>query len=223
MEKKDKYIEDIEENNNEINQLSLQQEYFIDQLIGANEELMNLRSENERLQNDLSIENKTNKRMMKSKERMNQLNEKSKYRHKGKVGLGYIEEGESSQQGAQKKKGLLAIIVVRQVIHQTNDRVMINQNLMESVIVATSMDIEKVNAQRNLSLKESVTIARNKDTNLQSAKPRNGTQHNKLIFGWNYKIWCRYHYCGEFGHIGENCVKHHMRKKETTKRCFMCT
>ena len=35
---------------------------------------------------------------------MNQLNEKIQYRHKGKVGLGYIEEGESSQQGAKKKK-----------------------------------------------------------------------------------------------------------------------
>ena len=42
--------------------------------------------------------------MVKSQERMNQLNEKHQYRHKGKAGLGYTEEGESSQQGAQKKK-----------------------------------------------------------------------------------------------------------------------
>ena len=54
------------------------------------------------------------------------------------------------------------------------------KNSMESTIVATSMVIEKVNAKRNLSLKESVTIVRNKDTNLYSAKPRNGTQLKKL-------------------------------------------
>jgi len=29
--------------------------------------------------------------------------------------------------------------------------------------------------------------------------------------------------CREFGHIGMNCVKRHMRKKDTTKRCFICT
>ena len=28
---------------------------------------------------------------------------------------------------------------------------------------------------------------------------------------------------GEFGNIGENYVKHHMRKRDTTKRCFICT
>ena len=53
---------------------------------------MNLRSENERLQNDLSIEKKKYERMMKSQKSMNQLNEQSQYRHKGKDGLGYIEE-----------------------------------------------------------------------------------------------------------------------------------
>ena len=38
---------------------------------------------------------------MKLQEGINQLNEKT---HKVKDGLGYIEEGESSQQGAQKNK-----------------------------------------------------------------------------------------------------------------------
>ena len=42
------------------------------------------------------------------------------------------------------------------------------------------MVIEQVNAKRNLSLKVNVAIARNKDTNLQTAKPSNGTQQNKL-------------------------------------------
>ena len=45
----------------------------------------------------------------------------------------------------------------------------------------------------------------------------------KAIFGWEYNTWCKCHYCGEFGHIGMNCEKHHLRKKDTTRRCFMCT
>ena len=36
--------------------------------------------------------------MMKSQVDMNQLNEKSHFRQKGKVGIGDIEEGESSKQ-----------------------------------------------------------------------------------------------------------------------------
>ena len=43
----------------------------------------------------------------------------------------------------------------------------------------------------------------------------------KPIFGWDYNTWCRCHYYGLFGHIGENCIKHHMRKRDTTKRCFV--
>ena len=104
MEEKGKNNEVIEEEGNEIQQLSLQQANFIDQLTSENEELMNLRLENEKLQNDLSIENKTNERIIQSQESMNQLNEKSQYRHKGKFGIGYIEEGELSQQGPQKNK-----------------------------------------------------------------------------------------------------------------------
>ena len=41
---------------------------------------------------------------MKSQTDINQLNEQSHYRQKGKVGIGYIEEDESSKQGAQKNK-----------------------------------------------------------------------------------------------------------------------
>ena len=50
---------------------------------------MNLRLENERLQNDLNTEKKTNERMLKSQESMNELNEQNQYRHKGKAGIGY--------------------------------------------------------------------------------------------------------------------------------------
>jgi hypothetical protein len=41
---------------------------------------------------------------MKYQENLSQLNEKSQYRQKGKVGIGYIEEGESSKKGAQKNQ-----------------------------------------------------------------------------------------------------------------------
>ena len=104
MKEKSKAKEEIEGKSNEIQKLSLQQANFIDQLTNANEDLMNLRSKTKRLQNELNIQNQTYERMMKSQESMNQFNEQSQYRHKGKVGIGYIEEGESSQQGAQKNK-----------------------------------------------------------------------------------------------------------------------
>ena len=65
---------------------------------------MNLRSENERLQNGLNTERKTNERMMKSQENMNQLNEKSHYKQNGKARIGYTKEGESSKQGSQKNQ-----------------------------------------------------------------------------------------------------------------------
>ena len=65
---------------------------------------MNLRSQNERLQNDLNTKKKTSERMMKSQVDMNRLNEKSYYTQKGKAGIGYTEEGESSKQGFQKNQ-----------------------------------------------------------------------------------------------------------------------
>ena len=104
IEEKNKIKEEIEGKNNEIQHLFLQQEDFINQFHNTNEEIMNLRSENERLLNDLNTEKKTNERMMKSQEDMNQLNEKSHLRQKGKVGIGYTEEGESSKQGSQKNQ-----------------------------------------------------------------------------------------------------------------------
>ena len=58
MEEKDKAKEEIEEKNNEIQHLSLQQVDFIGQLTNANEYLMNLRSKNERVHNDLNNKRK---------------------------------------------------------------------------------------------------------------------------------------------------------------------
>ena len=79
---------------------------------------MSLKSENERLRNDLNSERqinerlrknlnskkKLNERIMKYQEDMNQLNEKKLHIKKGNVGIGYKEEGESSKKGAQKNQ-----------------------------------------------------------------------------------------------------------------------
>ena len=76
----------------------------------------------------------------------------------------------------------------RLITHQTNVGVMENKNSMESVTIAIRMVIEQVNVKRNLSLKVNVTIVRNKDINLQSAKPSSGTQLKKImkaIFEWD--------------------------------------
>ena len=65
MEEKKKTNAELEGKDNEIQHLSLQQTDFINQLTNANEEIMNLRLENERLQNDLNSERQLNERMMK--------------------------------------------------------------------------------------------------------------------------------------------------------------
>ena len=60
---------------------------------------------NERLRNDLNSEKKLNERIMRFQEDMdqlNQLNEHNLYRQKGKARIGYKEEEESSKKGAQK-------------------------------------------------------------------------------------------------------------------------
>ena len=45
----------------------------------------------------------------------------------------------------------------------------------------------------------------------------------KALFGWEYNTWCRCHYYGEYGHIGMNYIKHHLRKRYSMVRCFICT
>ena len=59
------------------------------------------------MKNDLNTEKQVNERMMKSQVDMNQLNHKNEqnlHRQKGKAGLGYEEEGESSKQCAQRNQ-----------------------------------------------------------------------------------------------------------------------
>lgn len=142
IEEKDKAKEEIEENNNEIQQLSLQQEKIIDQLTDANEELMNLRPENGRLSNDLNYEKKTYERMMKSQEKMNQLNEKVSTNTKTKPEQATQKKVNLLSKELKRIKYLLAIIMVRYVIHQKNVGVMVKRNSLESVTIAIRMVIE---------------------------------------------------------------------------------
>ena len=75
MEEKNKKKVEIEGKDNEIQHLSLQQTDFINQLTNANEEIMNLRSENETLLNDLNSERQINENLqndLKSKKKLNE-------------------------------------------------------------------------------------------------------------------------------------------------------
>ena len=42
------------------------------------------------------------------------------------------------------------------------------------------------------------------------------------MFGWDYNTWYRCYLCGEYGHIGQNYVRTHFRKKDLVARCFLC-
>ena len=45
----------------------------------------------------------------------------------------------------------------------------------------------------------------------------------KAMFGWDYNTWCRCHYCGEYRHTSVKCVRNHLRKMDSTVRCYTCT
>ena len=156
----------MEGKDNEIQNLSPQKNEFINQLTNTNEEIMNLRLENERLQNDLNSKRQLNERMMKSQADMNQLNEKNIYRQKGKSRIGYKEEGESSKQGAQKNQRPTCNHCGK--IGHTSNKFgpMGKKNSMESATIAINIVIRLMNAKRNQYLKENVTSVSH-----QNAKP----------------------------------------------------
>ncbi|GLJ10092.1 hypothetical protein SUGI_0121920 [Cryptomeria japonica] len=91
---------EIEGRNNEI----VQHEDLTEQLSNANEEIRILKEQNESLKNELDIQKQANERMMKSQTDLDQLNEQNLHKQKGKAGLGYNEEGESSEQGSQRNQ-----------------------------------------------------------------------------------------------------------------------
>ena len=62
MEQRNKEKEDLEARNNEDQNQSLQYEDLIDKISNANEEIMTLRVENERIRNDFNFERQINER-----------------------------------------------------------------------------------------------------------------------------------------------------------------
>ncbi|GLJ49804.1 hypothetical protein SUGI_1057810 [Cryptomeria japonica] len=94
LEQRNKMQNEIEGRNNEI----VQHEDLTEQLSNANEEIRILKEQNESLKNELDIQKQANERMMKSQTDLDQLNEQNLHKQKGNAGLGYNEEGESSEQ-----------------------------------------------------------------------------------------------------------------------------
>ncbi|GLJ53781.1 hypothetical protein SUGI_1147740 [Cryptomeria japonica] len=94
LEQRNKMQNEIEGRNNEI----VQHEDLTEQLSNANEEIRILKEQNESLKNELDIQKQANERMMKTQTDLDQLNEQNLHKQKGKAGLGYNEEGESSEQ-----------------------------------------------------------------------------------------------------------------------------
>ncbi|GLJ45832.1 hypothetical protein SUGI_0964580 [Cryptomeria japonica] len=100
LEQRNKMQNEIEGRNNEI----VQHEDLTEQLSNANEEIRILKEQNESLKNELDIQKQANERMMKSQTDLDQSNEQNLHKQKGKAGLGYNEEGESSEQGSQRNQ-----------------------------------------------------------------------------------------------------------------------
>ena len=159
--------------------------------------------------------------MMKSQAYKNQLNEKNQYKQKGKVGIIYIEEGESSKQGVQK-----------------NQRPTCNHcgKLGHTSNKCWSNGKAKFNGKFYNCYKHGHRANECKEKPKFEGKCHKCKKHGhkyfkcktkilnpaqqivKAIFCWDYNTWCRCHYYGEFGHIGINCVKHHMRIRDATRR-----
>ena len=102
---------------------------MVDQINDASQELINLRIENEILHNDLSMEKETNERMMKSQECVNELDRKNQSRHKGTIGLGFIDEGESTLHPNWQKMYIKYIIDFFQKNIQ-NKKMIINSSIV---------------------------------------------------------------------------------------------
>ena len=80
LEQRNKAKEDLDGRNNEIQNQSLQQEDHVDQLSNTNEEIVSLRSKNERLRNDLNSKRQINERLrndLNSKKKLNERTMKS--------------------------------------------------------------------------------------------------------------------------------------------------
>ena len=163
---------------------------------------------------------------MKSQADMTHLNQQSEmnlHRQKGKEGLGYKEEGETSKQGAQRPTcnhcGRLG--------HKSNKCWSNGKEKFNGKCYNCSQHGHKANECKEKPKFEGnchkCKMHDHKAFQCRSKSFNLVEQLVKAIFGWDYNTWCRCHYCGEYGHIGINCARHHLRKKDTTVKCYTCT
>ena len=79
LEQRNKAKEDLNGRNNKIQNQSLQHEDLIDQISNENEEIMSLRSKNERIRNDLNFERQINERTRNELRSERQISERLKH------------------------------------------------------------------------------------------------------------------------------------------------
>ena len=100
MEKEIKLLtEKLDERNNEVSQLSIQQVDLSRQLDEALQTINQLKEENEKLKSDLINEKQNKEKMITFEQSKNQFEN----RHKGKIGLGYVEQNDSSKSKNKKE------------------------------------------------------------------------------------------------------------------------
>ena len=142
------------------------------------------------------MEKKTNERMMKSQESMNELDRKIQSKHKGTTGSGFTDEGESSQQGAQKNKRPTCSHFGK--IGHTSNKCWSNGKCYNC-----SKHGHRASECKDKSKFEGKCFNCNKQGHKSSectTKNRNLVeQFVKAILGWDYNTWCRCYYVVSLG------------------------
>ena len=139
---------------------------------------------------------------------------------KGKVGIGYKEEGESSKQGAQKNKKPTCSHCGK--IGHTSNKCWSNgkEKFNGKCYDCNQHGLRDKECKEKPRFEGNCHKCKKHGHNASKCKTKSFNLAEKImkaIFGWDYNTWCRCHYCGEFGHIDIN-----VRRRDTTKRCFTC-